>query len=242
MPAIVIPAPNTNVKKSDIINNLTSTSTTAPLSANMGKTLNEKTESYEWTSTSQASTVLALALYLRNTKGLPASFVKAGTFTVSDGPFGNANTAEFEGLVFGKGDRLTVIVFPYTATSNALVFRTIYQSAWRMDHWATNTDVGYSRSIAANGTLNITPGETGSMIGLLTIHAYKDGVEHVEIYPYVGVNKYACNLGNSLYTYKYNNITAFSAAINTNDGGVTITNLLSSSVTVMIHMSGNKRW
>lgn len=42
MPATVIPAPNTNVKKSEIINNLTSTATDKPLSANMGKTLNDK--------------------------------------------------------------------------------------------------------------------------------------------------------------------------------------------------------
>ena len=39
MPAIVIPAPNANVKKSDIINNLTSGGTAVPLSAEMGKYL-----------------------------------------------------------------------------------------------------------------------------------------------------------------------------------------------------------
>ena len=44
MPAIVIPAPNANVKKSDIINNLTSTSTTAPLSAAQGKALKDLIE------------------------------------------------------------------------------------------------------------------------------------------------------------------------------------------------------
>ena len=42
MPAIVIPAPNTNVKKSDIVDNLTSTATNQPLSAAQGKALNEK--------------------------------------------------------------------------------------------------------------------------------------------------------------------------------------------------------
>lgn len=41
MPAIVIPAPNANVKKSDIINNLTSTATDQPLSAAQGKALND---------------------------------------------------------------------------------------------------------------------------------------------------------------------------------------------------------
>ncbi len=41
MPAIVIPAPNTNVKKSDIVNNLTSTETQKPLSAAQGKALND---------------------------------------------------------------------------------------------------------------------------------------------------------------------------------------------------------
>ena len=41
MPAIVIPAPNANVKKSDIINNLTSTETQKPLSAAQGKALND---------------------------------------------------------------------------------------------------------------------------------------------------------------------------------------------------------
>ena len=42
MGTAVIPAPNANVKKSDIINNLTSTATDKPGSANMLKTLNDK--------------------------------------------------------------------------------------------------------------------------------------------------------------------------------------------------------
>lgn len=39
MPSIVIPAPNANVKKSDIVDKLTSTATDKPGSANMLKTL-----------------------------------------------------------------------------------------------------------------------------------------------------------------------------------------------------------
>ena len=41
MPAIVIPAPNANVKKSDIINNLTSTAANVPLAAAQGKALKD---------------------------------------------------------------------------------------------------------------------------------------------------------------------------------------------------------
>lgn len=39
MSSVVIPAPNSNVKKADIVNNLTSGGTAVPLSAEMGKTL-----------------------------------------------------------------------------------------------------------------------------------------------------------------------------------------------------------
>ena len=55
MGTAVIPAPNANVKKSDIINNLTSTATNQPLSAAQGKTLNDKIENIGLSETGTAT-------------------------------------------------------------------------------------------------------------------------------------------------------------------------------------------
>jgi hypothetical protein len=133
MPAIVIPAPNANVKKSDIVNNLTSTSTTAPLSANMGKTLHDKVTQFGFSD--EYSSLLSAINSVRTTKAYPISFTKIGNTELSDLPAGIANTNEINGIIFGTDIRTTVVIHNYTANTSVISvwMRTIFNGNWHSD-------------------------------------------------------------------------------------------------------------
>lgn len=133
---------------SDIVNNLTSTEATAPLSAAQGKALNDATAPIEWNSSSQYGTILDFMLAQKD-KNLPISFVKVGNFSVSDSPF-NGND-EFTGVISGAYPRMTVEVKTYANSSVKSAMRNTYQDAYYGD-WKDVTSEFMSVTVSAGLT------------------------------------------------------------------------------------------
>lgn len=118
-------------KSHDIVNNLTTDDATKTLSAAMGKELNSKTTSYEFTT--EYSSILAMVNDQLTTKGkkLPFSFVKVGYAVLTDVPSGWGG-AEFTGIVYGNGPRLTVSIQAYGAIPDNT--RDIFNGNW-LNQW-----------------------------------------------------------------------------------------------------------
>lgn len=121
------------VKKSDVVNNLTNTSTTAPLSANMGKTLHDKVTQFSFSN--EYSSLLSAINSVRTTKAYPISFTKIGNAALSDLPAAISNTNEINGIIFGTDRRTTVLIHNYTGNTTVIsVFiRTIFDGDWHSD-------------------------------------------------------------------------------------------------------------
>jgi hypothetical protein len=105
MPAIVIPAPNENVKKSDIVNKLTSTDPTKVLAAPQGKALNDKIDN------------LISTIHVSGTTGSTGEFVTTygwgnGIISIDMG----AGTGRYALARKASNGAIVILVMDYTLT------------------------------------------------------------------------------------------------------------------------------
>ena len=135
MGTLVIPAPAKYVRKSEIVDNLTSTSTTAPLSANMGKTLEEHVQQSTANFLAYGNTTRGKNLNdLRPTNGGIYMYNGYGSSDMT----GTLPFTDSYGILFcgenGYGDYMQIMI----KLTTGKVYRRTYQSgAWNA--WSAPT-------------------------------------------------------------------------------------------------------
>ena len=103
-------------------------------------TLDTQTNSVEWTPASGDTLLAFLIANITNRNRLPFSFVKRTNNTVSDVPT-NFQSIEFTGVVFGSGDRITVLISKYGSGNDEVYIRNIYQSGFYGTWLAVNIPI-----------------------------------------------------------------------------------------------------
>ena len=140
MGTAVISAPNANVKKSDIINNLTSTATDKPLSAAQGKVLEEHIQQ-STAITDVSSGIVASSTYVDTTATVEKLAYRQGNvvtfhFTFKAAALSASGQAIFTGLPKAYGN--TIQFTAMNTTSQKPVEFAVTTSGY-LAHWYSNT-------------------------------------------------------------------------------------------------------